>query len=71
LTFQRVYRNFVFLYTKLLVSLYDHFNRIEYASPNGRLTENVFKRISADSNPNLNPNSKPNPDPNPNSKPIL
>jgi len=29
--------------------------------PNGRLTENVFKRISANSNPN--PNSKPNSNP--------
>jgi len=29
--------------------------------PNGRLTENVFKRISANSNPNLNPNPNINP----------
>jgi len=36
------------------------------------LTENLFKRISANSNPNLNPNPKPNPNPtlnpNPNHK---
>jgi len=33
------------------------------ACPNGRLTENTFKRISA----NFNPNSKLHPNPNPNS----
>jgi len=31
--------------------------RFRYTCPNGRLTENVFKRVS--SNPNLNPNSNP------------
>jgi len=39
---------------------------IKYTCPNGRLTENVFKRIFANSNPNTNPN--PNSKPNPNLK---
>jgi len=42
----------------------------KYICPNGRLNENVFKRISANSNPNLipNPNSNSNPNRNPNPK---
>jgi len=31
---------------------------IQYICPNGRMTENVFKRIPANFNPNLYPNSK-------------
>jgi len=30
----------------------------KFSLSNGRLTENVFKRIAANSNPNLNPNPK-------------
>jgi len=33
-------------------------HRIYYTCPNGSLTENVFKHICANSNPNLNPNPK-------------
>jgi len=37
----------------------------QYTCPNGRLTENVFKRISANANLNSHPNSNPNSNPKP------